>query len=193
MNRRHFLYCSLFSLLGCGRDAVVFRNTQLKEAGFGRRLVLADHHGLLRSLDDFRGKAIVVFFGYTSCPDICPTMLARLASVMTALGADASRVQVLFVSVDPERDSAARLAEFVPWFHPSFLGLRGDAAQTRAAIEEFRVVATRKPVEGEMGYVIDHSAGAYVFGPDGRLRLYAQETASVEDIVADLRALLNGA
>jgi protein SCO1/2 len=119
-------------------------------------------------------------------------MLARLAEVMAALGDDASQVQVLFVTVDPERDSAERLKEFVPWFHPTFLGLRGDAAQTRAAIEEFRVYAAKKPVAGEMGYVIDHSTGAYVFDPAGRLRLYVKDTSGVADIAADIRLLLQG-
>jgi protein SCO1/2 len=155
-------------------------------------LALPDHDGRPRSLSDFAGKAVVVFFGYASCPDVCPTMLARLAEVMAALGDDASQVQVLFVTVDPERDSAERLKEFVPWFHPTFLGLRGDAAQTRAAIEEFRVYAAKKPVAGEMGYVIDHSTGAYVFDPAGRLRLYVKDTSGVADIAADIRLLLQG-
>jgi protein SCO1/2 len=119
-------------------------------------------------------------------------MLARLAEVMAALGDDASQVQVLFVTVDPERDSAERLKEFVPWFHPTFLGLRGDAAQTRAAIEEFRVYAAKKPVAGEMGYVIDHSTGAYVFDPAGRLRLYVKDASSIAEIAADIRLLLQG-
>jgi len=134
----------------------------------------------------------VLFFGYTSCPDICPTMLARLSDVMKALGADAQRVQVLFVTVDPERDSADRLKDFVPWFNPTFLGLRGDDAQTKAATKEFRVFAARKPVEGELGYVIDHSSGAYVFDPAGRLRLYVKDSSSVDDITADIRLLLQG-
>ncbi|WP_226405427.1 SCO family protein [Ferribacterium limneticum] len=171
---------------------MTFRNTDLTGATFGRQLALVDHQGQQRSLTDFQGKATVVFFGYTSCPDICPTMLARLADVMKALGSDAERVQVLFVTVDPERDSAERLKDFVPWFNPTFLGLRGDAAQIKAATEEFRVFAARKPVEGELGYVIDHSTGAYVFDPAGRLRLYVKDTSSVDDITADIHLLLQG-
>ena len=111
---------------------------------------------------------------------------------MKSLGGDAERVQVLFVTVDPERDSADRLKDFVPWFSPTFLGLRGDAAQIKAATEEFRVFAARKPVAGELGYVIDHSTGAYVFDPAGRLRLYVKDTSSIEDIAADIQALLQG-
>ena len=111
---------------------------------------------------------------------------------MKALGPEAEKVQVLFVTVDPERDTAARLKDFVPWFHPSFLGLRGDAAQTRAVSEEFRVFSSRREVGSELGYVLDHSSGAYVFDPAGRLRLYVKDTASVEDIVADIRLLQEG-
>ncbi len=192
MNRRLFLALSIAALLACKRQPVVLRNTDLTGATFGRHLTLVDHHGQQRSLSDFRGKAIVLFFGYISCPDICPTMLARLAEVMKSLGGDAERVQVLFVTVDPERDSADRLKDFVPWFNPTFLGLRGDAAQIKAATEEFRVFAARKPVEGELGYVIDHSTGAYVFDPSGRLRLYVKDTSSIEDIAADIQALLQG-
>lgn len=179
-------------LLACERGAPAFRNTDLTGATFGRQLSLADHLGQLRSLNDFRGKAIVVFFGYASCPDICPTMLARLAEVMKALGEDAGRVQVLFVTVDPERDSAERLKDFVPWFYPTFLGLRGDAEQTKTVTEEFRVFAARKQVSGELGYVIDHSSGAYVFDPAGRLRLYVKDSATVDDISMDIRQLLQG-
>jgi protein SCO1/2 len=119
-------------------------------------------------------------------------MLAKLAEVMKALGDDASRIQVLFVTVDPERDSAERLKEFVPWFYPTFLGLRSDAAQTLAATEEFRVFAAKKQVSGEMGYVIDHSTGAYVFDPAGRLRLYVKDASSIAEIAADIRLLLQG-
>ena len=192
MKRRLFLALLGVLLLACNRAPVVFRNTDLTGATFGRQLSLTDHHGQLRSLNDFRGKAIVVFFGYTACPDICPTMLARLAEVMKALGDDAQRVQVLLVTVDPERDSADRLKDYVAWFYPTFLGLRGDAAQTRAVTEEFRVFAARKSVSGELGYVIDHSSGAYIFDPAGRLRLYIKDSASIDDIATDVRRLLRG-
>lgn len=196
MRRRLFLALSLALplalLAACQPAPVAFRNTDLTGASFARRLALSDHHGQPRSLADFHGKAIVVFFGYTSCPDICPTMLARLAEVMKGLGDEAGRVQVLFVTLDPERDSAERLKTFVPWFHPSFLGLRGDAGQIKAVTDEFRVFSARKEVGGELGYVLDHSSGAYVFDPAGHVRLYVKDTTPVEDIVADLRLLLRG-
>jgi len=192
MRRRLFLTLALALLTACSPQPVAFRNTDLTGASFGRDFSLGDHNGQQRSLADFRGKAVVIFFGYTSCPDICPTTLARLAEVMKALDGEAGRVQVLFITLDPERDSAERLKAFVPWFHPSFLGLRGDAGQIKATTEEFRAFGARKNVEGELGYVIDHSTGAYVFDPAGRIRLYVKDSASVEDIVADLRLLLNG-
>ena len=192
MTRRLLLILLCFLALACSREPPSFRATELTGATFGRQLELPDHHGQLRSLKDFAGKAVVVFFGYTSCPDICPGTLARFAEVMKALGPQAERVQVLFVSLDPERDTPERLQAFVPWFYPSFLGLRGDAAQTRLAAEEFRVFSARQEVGGSLGYVLDHSSGAYIFDPAGRLRLYVKDGALVEDIVADLRLLLAG-
>ena len=193
MTRAYLASLAFLTLLAaCSRAPVAFRNTDLTGATFGRGFELEDHHGQRRSLADFRGKVVVIFFGYTSCPDICPTTLARLAEVMKALGPAAGAVQVLFVTLDPERDSAERLKEFVPWFHPSFLGLRGDQAQIKVVSNEFRVFSARKEVGSELGYVLDHSSGAYVFDPVGRLRLYVKDTASVNDIVADIRLLQEG-
>lgn len=192
MPRRQFvLACmSLLALAACGRGAPPFRATDITGASFGQRLALHDHDGRPRRLQDFQGRAVVLFFGYTACPDVCPTALAKFAAVLQALGPQAEKVQVLFVTLDPERDTAERLKAFVPWFHPSFLGLRGDAAATAATAQEFRVFSARKEVGGGLGYVLDHSAGAYVFDPAGRLRLYVGDNASVEDIAADLRRLL---
>lgn len=193
MDRRLFLASSCWLLLAsCERPPVAFRNTDLTGATFATELELSDHNGQRRALANFRGRVVILFFGYTSCPDICPTMLARLAAVMKALGPAADKVQVLFVTLDPERDSAARLKDFVPWFHPSFLGLRGDADETRKVTEAFRIFSARKKVDSDLGYVLDHSAGAYVYDPAGRLRLYVRDTASVDDIVADIGQLLAG-
>ncbi len=192
MDRRLFLALPSLLLSACNPAPVSFINTDLTGASFGRGFELADHDGQRRSLADFRGRVVVIFFGYTSCPDICPTMLARLAEVMKALGPEAQNVQVLFVTLDPARDSEARLKDFVPWFHPSFLGLRGDAGQIKAVADEFRVFSARKDVGSDLGYVLDHSSGAYVFDPAGRLRLYVKDTASVNDIAADIGQLLAG-
>jgi protein SCO1/2 len=192
MDRRLFLVLPALLLAACKEPPEMFRNTDLTGAGFGRQLQLADHHGSQRTLHDFTGQVVVVFFGYTSCPDVCPTMLSKLAEAMQGLGPAAQSVQVLFVTLDPERDSPERLEAFVPWFHPSFLGLRGDAAQTGAVAGEFRIFSARREVGSDLGYVLDHSSGAYVFDPAGRLRLYIKDSAAVADIVADIRLLLAG-
>ena len=192
MNRRLFLAFSFFLLASCHRSPVAFRNTDLTGATFGHKLTLTDHNGQTRSLADFQGRVVIVYFGYTSCPDICPTMLSQLAEVMKALGPAAQNVQVLFVTLDPERDSAERLKAFVPWFYPSFLGLRGDVGQIKAVTEEFRVFSARKNVDSDLGYVLDHSSGAYIFDPAGRLRLYVRDGAGGEDIAADIGQLLRG-
>lgn len=183
-------FCVL--LVACTPAPEAFHNTDLTGATFGRQFALSDHHGQQRSLADFTGKVVVIFFGYTSCPDICPSTLSRLANVMKALGPQAEKVQVLFVTVDPERDTTARLKDFVPWFHPSFIGLRGDAAQTKAVAQEFRVFSARREVGSQLGYLLDHTSGAYVYDPAGRLRLYVKDTASVDEIAADIRRLLAG-
>lgn len=184
--------CVAAALVACRTEPPPFHGTDLTGADFGRSLALSDHHGVRRTLADYRGRVVVLFFGYTYCPDVCPTALSRFAEVVKALGADGGRVQVLFVTLDPERDTPERLAAYVPWFHPSFVGLRGDRVATDAAAAEFKVYHRRQAVEGGMGYVIDHSAGAYVFDPVGRLRLHVGDTVPVADIVADLRLLLAG-
>ncbi|MBA4092699.1 MAG: SCO family protein [Candidatus Accumulibacter sp.] len=185
------LFC-LGALLACTPEAPPqMRNSDITGADFGRRLALTDHTGKARTLEDFRGQAVILFFGYTACPDICPTALAKFAATRKQLGDDAARVQVLFVTLDPERDTPAQLAAYVPWFDPSFIGLYGDAAATAAAAREFKIVYTRQ-ASGGLGYVLDHSAGAYVFDPAGRLRLYVRDDAPVDAIVADLKVLLAG-
>lgn len=191
---RFFVLIFFFGLVGCSEQTPqAFRNTDISGAEFGRSLILKDHHGNPTSLADFRGKAVVVFFGYTSCPDVCPTTLARFAEVMKQLGSDADRVQVLFVTVDPERDNPEKLAAYVPWFNSSFIGLYGDMAATEAAASEFKVFFARSKGSAGMPYVIDHSAGAYVFDTTGKIRLYVKDDASVDAIVSDLKRVLHAA
>ncbi len=192
MNRNFLLTVLCLLAVACNRAPVEFRNTDLTGATFARQFTLSDHNAQIRTLGDFKGKVVVIFFGYASCPDICPSTLSRLAAVMKALGSESEKVQVLFVTVDPDRDTAERLRDFVPWFHPSFLGLRGDAQETKSVSEEFRVFSARREVGSQLGYVLDHSSGAYVYDPAGRIRLYVKDTASVEEIVADIRLLLSG-
>jgi len=184
---------ALLAAAGCERAAPRFRSSDITGTSFGRDFALTDHHGRPRTLADFRGKVVVMFFGYTQCPDVCPTTLSELAEAMRRLGADAARVQVLFVTVDPERDSAELLGHYVPAFEPSFLGLRGDAEALARTAKEFKVVYQKQPGSTPATYTMDHSAGAYVFDPQGRLRLYVSYGAGPDVFAHDIRELLRTA
>lgn len=190
---RVFLLVLLLGLASCGEKAPsAFKNVEITGADFGRSLQgFQDHSGKPTSLRDFSGKVVVVFFGYTFCPDVCPTALTRFAEVMKQLGTDAGGVQVLFVTLDPERDTLERLAGYVPWFHPTFVGLRGDAAATAAAAREFKVYYARSDGRDGANYAIDHSAGAYVIDRAGRIRLYLRDDAPIDAVVSDLQRLLS--
>ncbi len=184
----------LVLLGGCGpaEKSPQFALTNITGASFGKELNLPDHNGKMRSLADFRGKVVTVFFGFTHCPDACPTTLAEMAQVMRELGPDGSRVQVLFVTVDPERDTPAVLRQYVPSFHPEFLGLCGDAESTARVAKEFKVFYQKQPAK-DGGYSVDHSAGTYVFDREGRLRLFAPYGKGSAAMLNDIRLLLTGA
>lgn len=176
---------------GCEDRAATpkFRLTDVSGANFGRELNLTDHNGKPRALSDFRGKVVVIFFGFTHCPDVCPATLAELALVAKELGADAEKMQVLFVTVDPERDTPEILKHYVPSFNPSFLGLSGDPAAISRAAKEFKVFYEKQPLPGG-GYSVDHSAGTYILDQKGRLRLFAQYGAGAHAFLHDIRVLL---
>jgi protein SCO1/2 len=178
-------------LAACGAYAPKSRSTDITGADFGKELSLTGHDGKARTLADFRGKAVVLFFGYTHCPDICPTTLADVAEVMKKLGEDAARVQVLFVTLDPERDTPEVLANYVPAFDPGFLGLVGDAAATQRAAKEFRIFYEKRPGNSPGAYTVDHSGQSYVIDPQGRLRLFVRNDRIAQDLAEDLRALLH--
>jgi protein SCO1 len=180
------------ALAACDAAAPKFRSTDITGVDYGKSLELTDHRGTLRRLADFRGKAVVLFFGYTHCPDVCPTTLADMAQAMRQLGADAERVQMLFVTVDPERDTQTALARYVPAFDPRFLGLRGDLEATRRAAQEFKIYFEKRPGKTPGEYSVDHSAQSYVIDPQGRLRLFVRQDRIAEDLVPDLRTLLGG-
>lgn len=192
LTRRRLLLASLGLCAGCGKPAPRFHATDLGENGFGGDFAakLRDFYGRPQNLADFRGKLVILFFGYTSCPDICPTALAKYASLLTQPDLDARQVQVVFVTLDPARDTPAQLAAYLAWFDASFIGLSGDQASTDEIARQFRVTAVRKDIPGSMGYVLDHTAGAYVFDRRGRLRLYLAENAKPDEIADDLRILL---
>jgi protein SCO1 len=175
---------------GCAPEGAKFRSTDITGAEFGRSLELTGHDGKPRRLEDFRGKAVVLFFGFTHCPDICPTTLADVAAALKALGDDASRVQVLFVTVDPERDTAEVLRNYVTAFDPSFLGLRGDVEATQRAAKEFRIFFEKRPGSVPGAYSVDHSGQSYVLDPEGRLRLLVRHDRIGQDLAPDLKILL---
>ena len=181
----------VLGLLGCtGQTPAGFSNTDVTGSAIGQSLAgLKDSRGQERSVGEFHSKAVIVFFGYTSCPDVCPTTLARFAEVMKQLGPDADRVQVILISVDPETDTPERLGQYVMAFHPSFIGLAGDLPATEAVAREFKVFFA-KAKGGHHAGMIDHTTGAYVFDPAGRIRLYVKDDAAVENTVGDLRRLL---
>ncbi|AKU13594.1 SCO1/SenC family protein [Azoarcus sp. CIB] len=180
------------TLAACSNPSATttFRATDITGADYGKGLALSDHNGTPRTLADFRGKVVMLFFGYTQCPDVCPTNLATMAEVMRQLGPDAERLQVLFVTVDPERDTQQLLAQYVPVFDPRFIALRGDAAQTTAVAKEFRVFFQKSGDTSGNNYTVDHSTGTYVFDPAGRVRLYVKHGETADNIVADIRSLL---
>lgn len=171
---------------------VSFKSTDISGSDWGKDFKLLDHRGQSRQLADFKGRAVVVFFGYTQCPDICPTTLTVMREVMSRLGDSADRLQVLFVSLDPARDTPDVLAQYVAAFDPRFIGLRGDEAVTAATAKDFKVFYARQPGKSPDSYTIDHSTGSYVFDPQGRLRLLIRHGETPDNIVADLRQLLAG-
>ena len=196
MNRRSLLALPLSALLAaCQRapDATAaspFTSTDITGVDWGRDIHLNDHRGRPRSLADFRGQAVMMFFGYTHCPDFCPTALAQMAQVRARLGADGPRLQGLFVTVDPKRDTPQVLAQYVPAFDPSFLGLYGSEQATAAAAADFKIFfAAQKP--GPQGqYTVDHSGVIYALDPQGRLRLVMRPSQTVDAMTADIRHLL---
>ncbi len=181
------IICSVALLAGCD-SRPQFQGTDITGADYGKSLELVDHTGKPRRLEDFRGKAIVLFFGFTHCPDVCPTTLAEVAAALRQLGPDAERVQVLLVTVDPERDTQDALAKYVTAFDPRFLGLRGDAAATQRAAKEFKIYYEKRK-SGD-SYTVDHSGQTYVLDPQGRLRLLIRPERIGQDLAPDLKALL---
>jgi len=169
-----------------------FASTDITGANYAKGFQLTDHTGAARSLADYRGKVVTLFFGYTQCPDVCPTNLLGMSEVMRQLGPDADKLQVLFITVDPERDTQALLAEYVPAFDPRFTGLYGDVATTAAVARDFKVFYQKQGDTKGAAYTVDHSTGTYVFDPQGRLRLYVKHGEKPEVIVGDLRKLLAG-
>lgn len=187
---RLVLAAVLALLLAACSKPVPFTLIDITGAAFARDFSLNDHHGKPRTLADYRGRVVWIFFGFTHCPDICPTMMSQLALAHKKLGADAERVQVLFVTVDPERDTQPLLAQYVPAFNPSFVGLYGTAEQTAAVAREFKVTYEKAASSDASFYSVNHSSQLFVIDAQGRPRLIYTSANSVDSLVADTRRLL---
>ena len=187
------LFCGLAlsaALVACDAGPPRFNSVDITGANYAGDFSLTDHTGTKRTLADYRGKLVVIFFGFTQCPDVCPTTLADMAEVKKQLGKKGDALQVIFITVDPERDTAQLLAQYVPGFDPSFVGLRGSAEETAAVAKEFKVFYQKVPGRTATSYTIDHTAGSYVIDPDGKIRLFVRHGTAVDDLVADLKRLI---
>lgn len=193
------LVCMTLSLMlsGCGNKPASlskqkFKSTDITGAEFGRDFKLNDHHGKARTLVDFRGKVVVMFFGYTHCPDVCPTTMTDMALALKKLGADANKVQVLFVTLDPARDTPSLLAQYVPSFNPDFLGMYGDEATTSQVAKEYHIYFQKQPGKNSEQYSLDHTAGTYVYDQNGKLRIFISYGQDADTIAHDLKLLVTG-
>jgi protein SCO1/2 len=193
MMRKILVMLLAFGLLlsGCSEKPPAFTNTDVTGLEYAKDFSLKDFNGKLRSLADFKGKAVIVFFGYTQCPDVCPTTMTDLAAAMKQLGPLADKVQVIFITVDPERDTPQLLSKYVPAFDKRFLGLSGDAAATAKVATDFKVFYQKVPGKEPGSYSMDHSAGLYVYDQQGRIRLFARSGEGPDSLVHDLKILLN--
>ncbi|NYT80244.1 SCO family protein [Alcaligenaceae bacterium] len=194
LKRRHLLTAMTafsFALYGCSRSDELenIRGIDMSGADIGHDFLLTGTDGKQHALADFKGQAVLIFFGFTQCPDVCPTALFRAAEVKKMLGDDGDQLQVLFVTVDPERDTPEVLQAYVSAFDPSFLGLYGDLAQTRKTASDFKVYYEKVPTGSS--YTMDHTAITYVYDKDGQLRVALRHTQSVEDYAADIRQVLS--
>lgn len=182
----------LLTLCACNQQntKLDFKNTDVTGLAYATDFNLPDFNGKERHLADFKGKVVLMFFGYTQCPDVCPTTMAELSTVMKELGPLADQVQVIFVSLDPERDTREILAQYVPAFDKRFLGLVGDMAATRKIANDFKLFYEKVPGKTPGSYTIDHSAGSYVFDKEGRIRLFVRFNQGPEPIVHDIKLLL---
>ena len=170
-----------------------FNGIDITGAEYARTVALPDASGKPRALADFKGKVTLVFFGYTQCPDVCPTTLAEIAEVKKRLGADGAKVQPVFVTVDPERDTPQVIGPYVANFGSDFVALRGTLEQTKAAAKEFKVFFAKSPGKTEGSYTMDHTAGTFVFDPQGRVRLFVKQDGGADALASDIKQLLAGA
>ena len=180
-------------LSACDRGKPQFHSVDITGAEYAKDFKLTDFDGKPRTLADFKGKAVVLFFGFTQCPDVCPTTMTELAQVKKLLGADGDKVQGLFVSIDPERDTPAVLKEYMQNFDPSFLGLYAGSPEALAALaKDFKVYYKKVDGPTPTSYTMDHTAASFVYDPEGRLRLYTRYGIGAQSLADDLKLLIDG-
>jgi protein SCO1/2 len=190
--RKAALVAASLVLGACSPGKPPFRGIDITGADYARDFKLADHNGQLRSMADFRGRVVVIFFGFAQCPDVCPTAMAELAQVKLQLGADGQRLQAIMVSLDPERDTPEVLKAYMTNFDPGFLALRPTLEQLPQVAKDFKIFYKKNEGKTPSSYTLDHSAGSYVFDPQGRVRLYTRQGVGVPAMTADLKLLLAG-
>lgn len=180
--------CLVFFLVACeqGRPERELYGVDISDRELKGGFTLTDHQGQVRRLEDFKGKVVVLFFGYTHCPDVCPTTMLTMANAMKLMGDKAQEVQVLFVSVDPERDTREVLAQYVPFFDARFIGLNGTPEQLKRVAKNYKVIYAKRPAEDGGAYTVDHGAGIYVVDREGKVRAYLRHDETPEQMVHDI-------
>ncbi len=180
--------------MACSKSAPEFRGVDISQVDYARDFApLADQFGKARSIQDFKGKVVVVFFGYTQCPDVCPTSMQEVAEVKRMLGADGGRLQSVFITVDPERDTPDMLKAYMANFDPTFLALHGTPDQIAAVAKDFKIFYKKVDGKTPTSYTMDHSAGSYIYDTQGRLRVYYRYGSGVDAMAHDVKALLKEA
>mgnify|MGYP006192183951 FL=1 len=199
MGRRRFVRVALASAVGmpvlmaCSPEVTPFKSTDVTGAAFAQDFRLKDHHGNVRALADFKGKIVVTFFGFTQCPDVCPTSMTTMAEVKRLLGDQGERLQVLFITVDPQRDTQALLKEYMANFDPGFVALRPEPDELKGVAADFKIYYKQVPGSTPTSYTMDHSAGKYIFDTQGRVRLFSAYGTDAATIASDIQILLTKA
>ena len=188
------LFIPIFGLFlaACSPDKPQFKSIDLTGADYAKDFVLSDQNGKTRSIKDFAGKVVVVFFGFTQCPDVCPTSMTELAGIKKSLGAEGDKLQAVLISIDPERDTPEILKAYMGNFDPTFLALRPNPEQLAAIAKDFKIYYKKVEGKSPTSYSMDHSAGNYIYDTQGRLRLYSRYGSGAEGLLSDIRMLLKG-
>jgi protein SCO1 len=192
--RRVLLSCwgafTIAALVACGPDKPSFKAIDITGADYARGFTLSDHNGQTRSLSDFKGKVVIVFFGYTQCPDVCPTSMTELAEVKRLLGADGDKLQGVFITVDPARDTPELLKAYMSNFDPTFVAFIPTPEQLAAVAKDYKVYYKKVDGKTPTSYTMDHSAGSYVYDTQGNLRLFSRYGSGPQALAEDIKTLL---